>query len=156
MPAYKYQVALSPAQRKQLKTLCGRGSISARKLARARILLKTDEGWPAPRVAQALDVALGTVFNVKRRLAQGGLDGVLKDRPQARRYRKMDDRAEARLIALACSPAPGGHQHWNLRLLADRMVELGVVESLSHETVRLHLKKTPSSRGRKSSGAFPR
>ena len=108
------------------------------------------------RLSQALDVALGTVFNVKRRFAEGGLEGVLKDKPQAHRHRKMDDRAEAHLIALACSPAPEGHEHWNLRLLADRMVELGVVESLSYETVRLHLKKTPSSRGRRSSGAFPR
>ena len=87
------------------------------------------KGWSAPKVAQALDVAQGTVFNVKRRFAEGGLDGVLKDRPQAHRYRKMDDRAEGHLIALACSPAPEGHEHWNLRLLADRMVELGVVES---------------------------
>ena len=83
----------------------------------------------------------GTVFNVKRRFAEGGLDGALRDRPQINRYCKMDDRAEARLIALACSPAPEGHDHWNLRLLADRMVELGVVESLSYETGRLHLKK---------------
>ncbi len=74
----------------------------------------------------------GTVFNVKRSFAGGGLDGVLKDRVQARRYRKIDDRAEGHLIALACSPAPEGHGHWNLRLLADRMVELGVVESLSY------------------------
>ena len=87
----------------------------------------------------------GTVFNVKRRFTEGGLDGVLKDRVQARRYRKMDDRAEARLIALTCSPAPEGHEHWNLRLLADRMVELGAVESLSYGTVRLHLKKLPQT-----------
>ena len=152
----KYGVRLTPEERNQLEHLVRAGRSSARVATRARILLKTDEGWQAPRVAQALDVALGTVFNVKRRFALGGLDGVLKDRPQAHRYRKMDDRAEAHLIALACSPAPDGHDHWNLRLLADRMVELGVVESLSHETVRLHLKKTPSSRGRRSSGAFPR
>ena len=152
----KYGVRLTPEERNQLEHLVRAGRSPARVATRARILLKTGEGWPAPRVAQALDVALGTVFNVKRRFAQGGLDGVLKDRPQAHRYRKMDDRAEAHLIALACSPAPEGHEHWNLRLLADRMVELGVVESLSYETVRLHLKKTPSSRGRRNSGAFPR
>ena len=68
----------------------------------------------------------------------------------------MDERVEAHLIALACSPAPEGHGHWELRLLADRMVELGVVDSLSHETVRLHLKKTRSSRGGRSNGASPR
>ena len=106
--------------------------------------------------AQALDVAERTVFRIKRRFAEDGLDGALRDRTQPHRYRKLDARGEAHLIALACCPAPEGHDHWNLRLLADRMVELGVVESLSHETVRLHLTKTPSSPGRRNSGAFPR
>ena len=152
----KFPVQLTPEERSQLEHMVRAGKGSARVINRARILLKTGEGWSAPRVAQALDVSQGTVFNVKRRFAEGGLDGVLKDRVQARRYRKMDDRAEGHLIALACSPAPEGHDHWNLRLLADRMVELGVVESLSYETVRLHLKKTLSNRGGRSSGAFPR
>ena len=160
----KYAVRLTLEERNQLEHMVRAGRSSARVTTRARILLKTDEGWSAPRVAQALDVAQGTVFNVKRRFAEGGLDGVFKDRPQAHRYRKIDDRAEAHLIALACSPAPEGHDHWKLRLLADRMVELGVVESLSYETVRLHLKKTPSSPrigygagcGRRNSGAYPR
>ena len=122
----------------------------------ARILLKTDEGWSAPQVAQALDVAEGTVFRIKRRFAEEGLEGVLQDRPQAHRYRKLDDRGEAHLIALACSEPPAGHDHWTLRLLAGQVVELGLAPSLSHETVRLHLKKTPSSRGRSRSGASPR
>ena len=152
----KFVVQLTREERSQLERLVRAGKGSARVINRARILLKTNEGWPAPRVAQALDVAQGTAFNVKRRFAEGGLDGVLEDRPQARRYRKMDERAEAHLIALACSPAPAGHDHWELRMLADRMVELGVVESLSHETVRLHLKKTPSCPGRRKSGASPR
>ncbi len=152
----KFAVRLMPEERNQLERMVRAGKGSARVIHRARILLKTDEGWSAPRVARALDVAQGTVFNVKRRFAEGGLDGVLNDRPQANRYRKMDDRAEGRLIALACSPAPDGHDHWNLPLLADRMVELGLVESLSYETVRLHLKKTQSSRGGRNSGAFPR
>ena len=152
----KYAVRLTAEEREQLEHLVRAGRGSARVATRARILLKTDEGWSASNVSQALDVALGTVFNVKRRFAEGGLEGVLKDKPQAHRYRKMDERAEAHLIALACSPAPEGHDHWELRLLADRMVELGVVESLSHETVRQHLKKTPLSRGRRNSGAFPR
>ena len=137
----KFAVRLTPEERNQLEHMVRAGKGSARVINRARILLKTGEGWSAPKVAQALDVAQGTVLNVKRRFAEGGLDGVLKDRPQAHRYRKMDDRAEGHLIALACSPAPEGHEQWNLRLLADRMVELGVVESLSYETVRLHLKK---------------
>ena len=151
----KFAVRLTPEERDQLEHVRA-GKSSARATTRARILLKTDEGWSAPRVAQALDVAEGTVFRLKRRFAEDGLEGALKDRVQAHRYRKLDERAEAHLIALACSPAPEGHDHWELRLLADRMVELGVVESLSHETVRLHLKKTPLSRGRRKSGAYPR
>ena len=152
----KFAVRLMPEERGQLEHMVRAGKSSARVATRARILLKTDEGWSAPRVGQALDVSEGTVFRLKRRFAEDGLDGALRDRPQAKRYRKLDDRGEAHLIALACSPSPEGHDHWNLRLLADRMVELEVVESQSHETVRLHLKKTSSSRGRRSSGAFPR
>ena len=152
----RFAVRLTPEERDELEHMVRAGKSSARATTRARILLKTDEGWAAPRVAQALDVCQGTVFRVKRRFAEDGLEGALKDRVQARRYRKLDDKAEAHLIALACSPAPEGHDHWELRLLADRMVELGVVESLSHETVRLHLKKTALSRGRRRSGASPR
>ena len=92
----------------------------------------------------------------KRRFAEAGLAGALQDRVQANRYRKLEDRGEAHLIALACSPAPEGHDHWTLRLLAGKVVELGLASSLSHETVRLHLKKTLSSRGRGKSGASPR
>ena len=152
----KFAVRLTPEERDQLEHMVRAGKSSARATTRAGVLLKTDEGWSASRVAQALDVAQGTVFRLKRRFAEDGLEGTLKDRVQAHRYRKLDERGEAHLIALACSPAPEGHEHWELRLLADRMVELGVVESLSHETVRLHLKKTPLSRGRRKSGASPR
>ena len=152
----KYGVGLTPEQRNQLQHLIRAGKRSARVIIRARILLKTDEGWTAPQVAEALDVAEGTVFRIKRRFVEAGLEGVLKDRPQAHRYRKLDDRGEAHLIALACSEPPEGHEHWTLRLLAGKVVELGLAPSLSHETVRLHLKKTPSSRGRSRSGAFPR
>ncbi len=91
----KFVVRLMPEERNQLEHMVRAGKGSGRVINRARILLKTDEGWPAPKVAQALDVAQGTVFNVKRRFAEGGLDGVLNDRPQAHRYRKMDDRARA-------------------------------------------------------------
>ena len=130
------------------------GSSPARVATRARILLKTGEDWSAPKVAQALDVAESSLYCIKWRFAKGGLDGMLQDRPQANRFRKLDDRAGTHLVALACTPALEGHDHWTLRALARRMVELGLVESLPHETVRLHLKKAPSSRGRRSSGAF--
>ena len=96
-------------------------------------------------MAAALDTSQRTVFRTKRRYTEEGLDGVLHDHPQANRHRKLDDRGEAHLIALACSDAPEGHDHWTLRLLADKVVELGVVPSLSHETVRLRLKKRPQA-----------
>ena len=93
------------------------------------------------------------MFRAKRRYAEEGLDEVLQRRNQVNRYRKLDDRGEAHKIALACSPAPEGHDHWTLRLVAGKAVELGLVESLSHETVRLRMKKTRSSRGAGSNGA---
>ena len=122
-------------ERNQLEHMVRAGKSSARVTTRARILLKTDEGWSAPKVAQALDVAEGTVFRIKRRFAEDGLDGVLRDRTQPHRYRKLDARGEAHLIALGCSPVPDGHDRWTMRALAGKVVELEVVESLSHETV---------------------
>ena len=156
MARERYAVQLSEEERERLIRLVRSGRSSSRIVARARILLKVDEGWSAPQVASALDVSEGTVFRTKRRYAEEGLDGVLHDRVQANRFRKLDDKGEAHLIALACSDAPEGHDHWTLQLLADRMVELGLVESLSYETVRLKLKKTSSSPGASSSGASPR
>ena len=152
----KYAVRLATEQREELQHLIPVGKSSARVTARARILLKSDDGWASPQVAEALDVALGTVYRIKQRFTQEGLAGSLWDRRQANRHRKLDDRGEAHLIALACSPPPAGHDHWTLRLLAAKVVELGLAPSLSYETVRLHLKKTPSSRGRSRSGASPR
>ena len=104
----KYGVRLTPEQRNQLEHLVRAGKSTARVTTRARILLKTDAGWSAPQVAQALDVVEGTVFRIKRRFAEEGLAGALQDRVQANRYRKLEDRGEAHLIALACSPAPEG------------------------------------------------
>ena len=160
----KYAVRLTSEERENLQRLVCGGKSPARMTIRARILLKTGDGWPAPQVAEALDVALGTVYRVKQRFTEEGLAGVLKDRPQANRRRKLDDRGEAHpvsstgqaLIALACSPAPEGHDHWTLHLLAGKAVELGLVESLYHETVRLRMKKTRSSRGGSSNVAFRR
>ena len=96
-------------------------------------------------MAEALDVSVGTVFRIKRRFAEDGLEGALLERPRPRPRRKLDDKGEAHLIALACSPAPEGHDHWTLRLLAGKVVELGLVSSMSHEGVRKRLKKTPLS-----------
>ena len=152
----KYEVRLSSEERGHLRKVVRSGRSSAQAITRARILLKVDEGWTAAQVATALDISERTVIRARKRYAQEGLEETLHRRNQVNRYRKLDERVEAHLIALACSPAPEGHDHWTLRLLAGKTVELGLVESLSHETVRLHLKKTRSSRGGSSSGASPR
>ena len=152
----KYAVRLEPEQKEELQDLIRVGKSSARVTARARIPLKSDDGWAAPQVAEALDVALGTVYRIKQHFTEEGLERALRDRRQANRHRKLDDRGEAHLVALACSPAPEGHDHWTLRLLAGKVVELGLASSMSHEGVRKRLKKTLSSRGRRRNGASPR
>ena len=112
----KYAVRLAPEQREELQRLIRVGKRSARVTARARILLKSDDGWAAPQVAEALDAALSTVYRVKQRFAEEGLEGVLQDRPQANRPRKLDDRGEAHLIAW---PTPDGKPAWNAGGLSD-------------------------------------
>ena len=107
----KYGVQLTVEERAGLRQLIRSGQRSARVITRARILLRTEEGWSASQVAAALDTSQRTVFRTKRRYAEEGLDGVLHDHPQANRYRKLDDKGEAHLIALACSAAPEGHDH---------------------------------------------
>ena len=156
MVAEKYGVRLPSEDRDHLERLIRSGQRSARVSRHQSGSHPAQEGWSASQVVAALDTSPRTVFRIKRRYAEEGLDGVLYDHPQANRYRKLDDRVEAHLIALACRDAPEGHEHWTLRLLADQVVELGVVQSLSYETVRLRLKKTPSSPGGSSSGASPR
>ena len=145
MSGKRYAIELTAEEREQVNRLIRAGKHAARIATRARILLRIDEGWKVPQIAAALDVSEGTVYRVKRRYSEEGLDGVLRDRVQANRFRKLDEKGEAHLIALACSDAPEGQDHWTLQLLADQMVELGVVESLSHETVRLKLKKRPQA-----------
>ena len=149
----KYLVTLAAEERSQLEGLTAAGKAAAQKLAHARVLLKADQAqggpaWPDERISEALEVGLSTIARVRRRFVEGGLEAALgrkrQDRPS--RPRKFDGRAEARLIALACSQPPEGYAGWSLRLLADRLVELEVVESVSPETVRQVLKKTNSSR----------
>ena len=119
MALEQYAVRLTLDEREQLSQLIRSGKSSARIVARARILLKVAEGWNAPQVAAALDVSKGTVYRAKRRYAEEGLSGVIQDRVQANRYRKLDDWGEAHpvsstgqaLIALECSPVPDGHDH---------------------------------------------
>ena len=134
-------VRLAAQEKGRLRKMIRAGRNSAQAITQARILLKIDEGWTASKVAAVLDVSEQTVFRAKRRYAEEGLVAVLRPRNQVNRRRKVDDRVEAHLMALACSPAPEGRDHWTLRLLAGKAVELGLVRSLSHETVRLRRKK---------------
>ncbi len=150
----RYKVTLTDEERQQLQALVATGSAAARKLTHARILLKADAApggpaWTDRRIVEALDVGVATVERVRQRLVEEGLEAALgrkkPDRPP--RPRKLDGRAEAHLIALACSAPRGGRTEWTMQLLADRLVELNIVEAISDETVRRVLKKTNSSRG---------
>jgi transposase len=141
MPAKKYVVKLDPSERELLLEMTRKGEIGARKMKRAQILLKADEGWKDADIIEALDTSRSTVERTRKRLVEGGLDKALNEDPRPGQRTRLDGRAEAHLVALACSDAPGGREHWPLRLLADKLVELDVVEKISHETVRQVLKK---------------
>jgi len=149
----KYAVILTPAERDELLTLIGVGVAPARKLLHARILLKADQSlegpaWVDDRIAEAVEVSQPTVARVRRQCVEVGLEAALNRRASTRRYeRRLDGTLEARLIALCCGEPPAGHARWSLRLLADKLVEWEVVETISHETVRRTLKKTNSNPG---------
>ncbi len=149
----KYPVILSETEREELKQLIAAGTAPARKLTHARILLKADQspegpGWVDEAIAEAVETSQPTVSRVRKRYFEEGLEAALNRRPPNREYRcKLDGEQEARLIALACSEPPEGQARWSLRLLAEKLVELEVVEEeVSYQTVRRTLKKTPSSR----------
>lgn len=156
MPRKKiYEVKLSPSERDHLKNLVSSGREKARKLTRARILLKADEGWSDKAICQALDVGTATVGRVRQGYVEEGLDSVLNRKPTSRSYEhKIDGKTEAHLIALVCGTAPEGYAGWSLRLLAEQLVKLEQVEieSVSHETVRQTLKKMNLDPGRRSNG----
>src|SRR4030081_3919555 len=163
-----YRVKLTVEERAQLLEVLSKGKAAARTLTHARILLKADEGVAGPRfsdeaIAEALDVHRSTLERVGSRCVEEGFEAALRPRPSRQVHpRKLDGVQEAHLVALACSPAPKGRARWSLRLLADKLVELEVVDDISYETVRQTLKKTglanfagvrgPVSAGRKGSG----
>lgn len=156
MPRKKvYEVKLSEPERNHLINLVSTGTEKARKLTRARILLKANEAWTDEAISQALDVGIATVGRVRQRYVEAGLEGVLNRKPSRRQYeRKIDGNSEAHLIALSCSEPPAGYARWSLRLLARELVKLEQVEveAVSHETVRQVLKKTTLSRGSSNNG----
>jgi Homeodomain-like domain len=149
----KYVVKLSVDERERLDSLIRSGKHPARKLTRARILLKADageagEGWSDSQIASALDTGLATVARIRQQLVEEGFDSVLtpKRSPASARLRIFDGAAEAKLIALACSEPPVGRARWTLSLLEDKVVELNIVAKASDNTIGRTLKKTRSNR----------
>jgi transposase len=146
-------VTLTGEERTTLETFVHRGKANARTLTRARILLKSADGWSTVALASAFDVCQATVTNVRQRFAQGGLEAVLHDKVQQHRRRALSGLQTAHLIAVACSPSPDGHDHWTVRLLAQKAVELGFVANISPNTIHELLKKTNSNPGSTNTGA---
>jgi transposase len=142
MPNKKYLVDLTEAEGEQLQQLISRGRPAARTVTRARILLKANEGCTDEQIVAALSTSVATVERVRQRFVEEGLDNALHERPRHGALPKLSGPEEAHLIAVACSQPPQGRARWSLRLLADKAVELGLCDSLSHETVRQRLKKT--------------
>jgi transposase len=148
----KYLVELTSEERRQLEGLVKKGKVAGYKIRHAQMLLKADQGkqgpgWHDKQIAEAFGAHLTTVERLRKRLVEEGLEAALGRHKRQNYTRKLDGEAEARLIAIACSEPPEGRNEWTLRLLADRLVELSVVDSVSHMTVSRTLKKTNSSPG---------
>jgi transposase len=156
----KHVVRLSPEERQKLEEMLRKGKVAAQRRQHAQILLKVDEGplgpaWTNQRTAEAVGVSVQTVINVRKRLVEGGFEAALQRKKQVRPSRSivLDGEKEARLIALACGKPSAGNARWTLRLLADKLVELQIVDRVSLETVRQSLKKTNCSLTGASTGA---
>ena len=153
VPAKKYRIELTTEEQQELKALVSKGRAAAYKQTHARILLLSDEagkdgGMTDEEIARSLQVASATVERVRRRCVEEGIEAALgRKEQQRRRLKKLDGAAEAHLIALSCGEPPEGRARWTLRLLADRLVECEIVDSIHPETVRKTLKKTKSSLG---------
>jgi transposase len=153
--AKKYVVTLTDDEREQLLAMTKRGTVAARQLSRAHLLLHAHAGVTDEVIAHALHLGTATVERTRKRFVEEGLEAALAERPRPGGQRKLEGKPEAFLIALACSAPPDERPCWTMQLLADKLVELGIVESISDETVRRTLKKTCSSRGRNRNGVFP-
>jgi len=149
-------ITVSAADQQMLEDLVHRGQTKARVLTRAHILLQSAKGWSVAQIAEASHVCQATVYNTWHRYQDGGVARVVTDLPPTPPERALDAAGEAVLIALACSAVPDGHDHWTLRMLRDKVIELGVVDGISASTVHATLKKTHSNRGDGSTGASPK
>jgi hypothetical protein len=146
----KYPVVLTEEQRQHLEKITSSGNVPVRQMRRAQILLKSDVqvNWPYERITEAFDVSAVTIAAIRRTFVEQGLEAALQRKKPDREYEHvLDGEGEAHLIALACSEPPAGRARWSLRLLKDRFVKLGHVDSISYETIRRVLKKTNSSPG---------
>jgi transposase len=146
----KYLVELSDEQRQHLEKITSSGRYTARQIRRAQILLKSDPkaSWSYEQISEAFDVSAVTIAKVRKAFVEHGLETALQRKKPEREYEhSLDGEGEAHLIALACSQPPAGRTYWSLRLLRDRFVKLGHIDSISHETIRRVLKKTNSSLG---------
>ena len=148
MPAKKYKVTLTDDERQELSTLVSKGKAAARKITRARILLLADESeagasWSDDRIVEALSISRRTVERTREKCVESGLEAALNHkRTQRPHTKRLDGDAEARLVQLACSEIPDGRERWTMQMLADKLIELEIVETVSDETVRTTLKKT--------------
>lgn len=145
MPTIKYRVTLTDDEVEMLETLLRKGKSAARKQTRARILLKAAAGCKDAAITEALAVSATMIYNTRQKCVEEGVEAALHDRPRPGKALKLTDKQCAQVIATACTPAPAGHDHWTLRLLADKVVQLGYADSFSYETVRRLLKKHPET-----------
>ncbi len=145
MPAIKYRVTLTDDEVEMLEALLHKGKSAARKQTRARILLKAAAGSKDAEIMEALAVSATMIYNTRQRCVEEGVEAALHDRPRPGKTPKLTDKQCAHVIATACTPAPEGHGHWTLRLLAGKVVQLGYADSFSHETIRRLLKKHPET-----------
>jgi hypothetical protein len=132
----KYQVSLTELERETLLALTKKGAIAARKLSRAHILLQADAGATDEAIAHALHIGTATVERIRKRFVEGGVEAALTERPRPSGKPKLDGKPEARLVAWACSTPPDDRKQWPMQLLADKLIELKLVEAISDETVR--------------------
>ena len=149
----KYIINLSEDERRKLDQILSKGKAPVRKVKRAQILLHANEDKTDKAVAEALHVATATVFRTRRRCIEQGLEAALNESPRPGKQRKLNGRQEAFLVAVACSQPPQGYQSWTMQMLADQLVTLDVVDSISDETVRRTLKRGKLSLGKGASGA---
>jgi transposase len=145
-------IRLNEEERQEVEGFIRRGKANARTLTRAHVLLKDGEGWTIGRLSETFNVSPATVSNIRQRYREGGINAVLSDKKQQNRRRALSGTAEAMIVAVACSPVPDGHDHWTVRMIRDKLVEMGVVDRVSHGTVHHAMKKMNLSPGSASSG----